>query len=75
MNSHLGECKAKKHNQEIKEWRMIYYLQQVKSAVRVFSKTMASLMKGSMGILLEGPIHIGKHIKDGHISEHAQSKV
>jgi hypothetical protein len=46
-----------------------------KECVRVFSKTMASLMKGSMGILLEGPIHIGKHIKDGHISEHAQSKV
>jgi hypothetical protein len=37
MSLHLGECKAKtKHGQEIKVWRKIYYLKQVRRTWEFF---------------------------------------
>jgi hypothetical protein len=53
MDSPLGEYKASKHNEKIKEWKKYYYLQQVKST-SVIPIVLPCSNKVGMGISLSG---------------------
>jgi hypothetical protein len=80
----LSAKSKKKHNQEIKEWREIYYMHQLKRAQVIF-KAMPSSDKGSMKMLLWKPRHLhgeslrGQANSPGYsiqnIPENAQFKV
>jgi hypothetical protein len=74
----LGECKANKHNQKIKEWRKGYYLQQVrKESCKSYLQSNSLPKPRCVGILFREPthIHIEKYFGDGHTHEQAQFKM
>lgn len=58
MSLHLGECKAKKHNQEIKECGKIFLPEADKDSIGVITKVMLSSNTGEAWGLYLGCLHM-----------------
>jgi hypothetical protein len=71
----LVSAKLNKHDREIKEWRKIYYLEQVRRAQELFPKPCPPQTKRGDFIQGASACSCRKHVTGRHIPERTQFKV